>query len=100
MVAFSKRLQRVQANTIGSAITFFRAGRSIFVLVCGILILIAGLVVLFASFSSREAEAANPGWDTFVAVSATNQWLSGSFFIAAACIILSINYLPRLEGEA
>ncbi len=100
MVAIAERLQKLKANTIGTAITFFRAGRSMFVLGCGMLILLAGLVVLFASFSSREADAANAGWDTFVAVAGTNQWLSGSFFIAAACIILSINYLPRLEGEA
>ncbi len=57
-------------------------------------------MVLVASLNSREAAAATGGWDKFVAISGTNQWMSSSFLLSSACIILSVNYLPRLEGEA
>ena len=100
MSGLSKKWSKIKSKTVGVALTFFRAGRSMYVLGCGLVLLVLGIIVLITSFSSREANAASGGWDTFVAVAGTNQWISGSFLISSACIILSINYLPRLEGEA
>jgi hypothetical protein len=53
-----------------------------------------------ATMTSQEALLAAPGWERFVAGTGTNQFVSGTFLLSAGCIILSINYLPRLEGEA
>ena len=100
MSGFTRRLSKFKGKTVGAILTFFRAGRSIYVLMCGIALLSLGLVVLLASINSREATAAIGGWNVFVAITGTNQWMSASFLLASACIILSVNYLPRLEGEA
>jgi hypothetical protein len=97
---YKRALGRLRAKTIGTALTFFRAGRSVYVLILGLIILALGVLVLITSVNSREAAAANGGWDNFVAIAGSNQWVSGSFLIAASCIMLSVNYLPRLEGEA
>jgi hypothetical protein len=85
---------------VGAILTFFRAGRSIYVLVFGLGLMALGFVVLAASLQSREATASAGGWDRFIAVTGTNQFMSTSFLLSSACIVLSINYLPRLEGEA
>ncbi len=98
--SFNRALGRFKANTVGTAMNFFRAGRSVYVLICGMVILILGIVVLISTVSSRDAGAASGAWDTFVAMTGSNQWVSGSFLISSAAIMLSINYLPRLEGEA
>jgi len=98
--SFKKSLGRFRANTVGTAMNFFRAGRSVYVLACGLIILALGIVVLISTISSRDAAAASGAWDTFVAMAGSNQWVSGSFLIASSAIMLSINYLPRLEGEA
>ncbi|KAF4671969.1 hypothetical protein FOL47_001056 [Perkinsus chesapeaki] len=79
---------------------FFQAGRSIYIFLCGVSLLAIGLIVMIATFDSREAAAAPPGWERFVAATGSNQWVSCSFLIAGGCIVLSINYLPRLEGES
>lgn len=100
MSKFTRRLSKLKGTTVGAILTFFRAGRSIYVLICGLALLSLGIVVLVSSLNSREATAAAGGWGTFVAIAGTNQWLSASFLIASAGIVLSINYLPRLEGEA
>ena len=100
MSKFSRRLSKLKGTTLGAILTFFRAGRSVYVLICGLALLSLGAVVLVSSLKSREATAAQGGWETFVAIAGTNQWLSASFLIASAGIVLSINYLPRLEGEA
>ena len=97
---YKRAFGRLRARTIGTALTFFRAGRSVYVLVLGFIILALGIVVLITSVNSREAAAAPGGWDSFVAMAGSNQWVSGSFLVAASCIMLSVNYLPRLEGEA
>jgi len=97
---YKKTFGTLRAKTIGAALTFFRAGRSIYVLVVGFIILALGILVLITSVNSRDAAAASGGWDSFVAMAGSNQWVSGSFLVAAACIMLSVNYLPRLEGEA
>ena len=100
MVSVYKRLSKIRGSTVGAVLTFFRAGRSIYVLICGLALISLGGLVMYASFTSRDATAASGTWDLFVAASGTNQWMSATFLIASACIILSINYLPRLEGEA
>jgi hypothetical protein len=100
MSKFSRRFSKLKGTTVGAILTFFRAGRSVYVLICGLALLSLGAVVLVSSLKSREATAAQGGWETFVAIAGTNQWLSASFLIASAGIVLSINYLPRLEGEA
>ena len=100
MSRLTRRLAKLKSGTVGAVLTFFRAGRSIYVLLCGVIILALGIVVLLSSLNSREALASNSGWDMFVAMAGTNQWMSASFLISSACVILSINYLPRLEGEA
>ena len=79
---------------------FFQSGRSLFVLIAGTALLILGIVAMKAAMDSRDAVSADPGWPRFVAASGTNQWVSGSFLIAGACIVFSVNFLPRLEGEA
>jgi hypothetical protein len=81
-------------------VEFFQAGRSAYILILGIILIILGAVVMVASLGSQEALLAAPGWDRYVAASGTNQFVSSSFLISAGCIVLSINYLPRLEGEA
>jgi hypothetical protein len=98
--SFKKALGKFRASTVGTAMNFFRAGRSVYVLVCGLIILTLGIVVLVSTISSREASAASGAWNVFVAMAGSNQWVSGSFLVSAAAIMLSINYLPRLEGEA
>ena len=96
----NRKLTKIRGSSFGAVLTFFRAGRSMYVLICGVLLIGLGGVVMYTSFMSRDAIAANGTWDIFVAAAGTNQWMSASFLISAACIILSINYLPRLEGEA
>ena len=100
MSRLTRRFSKIKGAIVGAILTFFRAGRSIYVLICGLGLFGLGVAVLVSSLSSREATAASGGWDTFVAITGTNQWLSASFLLAASCIVLSINYLPRLEGEA
>ena len=100
MSRLTRKLSKLKGATSGAILTFFRAGRSIYVLVFGIALMALGFVVLAASLQSREAAAASGGWDTFIAITGTNQWMSASFLLSSACIILSVNYLPRLEGEA
>jgi hypothetical protein len=95
-----KRFAKIRGSTVGAVLTFFRAGRSIYVLLCGLTLISLGALVMYASFTSRDAAAAVGTWDVFVAATGTNQWMSSTFLIASAGIILSINYLPRLEGEA
>lgn len=80
-------------------VEFFRAGRSAYVFVVGILLLLLAGIVMVATFDSREAQAAPSGWSKFVAATGSNQWVSCTFLLSAGCIVLSINYLPRLEGE-
>jgi len=100
MTTASKRLAKIRGGTVGAVLTFFRAGRSMYVLICGIALIALGGVVIYSSFQSREALAATSPWDVFVAATGTNQWMSASFMVSSGCLILSINYLPRLEGEA
>lgn len=71
-----------------------------YVLLSGMLLIGFGACVLYASFGSQEALASTGGWNTFVAASGTNQWMSATFLFCSGSIVLSINYLPRLEGEA
>lgn len=99
MSGISRKLAKIRGSTVGAVLTFFRAGRSLYVLLSGVALLALGGVVIAAATQSTEALAAPGGWDTFVAIAGTNQWISGSFLVASACVILSINYLPRLEGE-
>ena len=100
MSRLSRRFSKLKGATVGAVLTFFRAGRSVYVLLFGLALMALGFVVLVASLQSREATAAVGGWDKFVAITGTNQWMSASFLLSSACIILSVNYLPRLEGEA
>ena len=65
----------------------------------GLCCLILAGVMMVATFDSREARAAPPGWPAFVAATGSNQWVSCTFLLSAGSIIMSINYLPRLEGE-
>ena len=99
MSQLSRKFAKLRGSTIGAVLTFFRAGRSLYVLLSGILLLALGAVVMAAASQSREVLSASGGWDKFVALAGTNQWISGSFLLSSACVILSINYLPRLEGE-
>mmetsp|Transcript_92221 Transcript_92221/g.144772 ORF Transcript_92221/g.144772 Transcript_92221/m.144772 type:complete len:101 (+) Transcript_92221:128-430(+) len=82
-----------------SIFAFIHSGRSGYVFLTGVALLILAGVLMVATFDSREARAAPPGWDRFVAATGSNQWVSCSFLISAGAIILSINYLPRLEAE-
>ena len=66
----------------------------------GFILLGMGGVVMAATLTSQEAMLAPPGWPQFVAAAGTNQFVSSAFLISGGCIVLSINYLPRLEGEA
>eukprot|EP00929_Paragymnodinium_shiwhaense_P002934 TRINITY_DN103277_c0_g1_i1.p1 TRINITY_DN103277_c0_g1~~TRINITY_DN103277_c0_g1_i1.p1 ORF type:complete len:102 (-),score=14.31 TRINITY_DN103277_c0_g1_i1:50-355(-) len=85
---------------VASFFSFLHSGRSGYVLLCGILLLALAGVMMVATFNSREARAAPPGWEQFVAATGSNQWVSASFLLSAGAIVLSINYLPRLEGES
>mmetsp|Transcript_12921 Transcript_12921/g.40617 ORF Transcript_12921/g.40617 Transcript_12921/m.40617 type:complete len:102 (-) Transcript_12921:71-376(-) len=78
---------------------FLHSGRSGYVLLCGLALLVLAGVMMVATFDSREARAAPAGWEQFVAATGSNQWVSCSFLLSAGAIVLSINYLPRLEGE-
>ncbi|KAF4686621.1 hypothetical protein FOZ60_004999, partial [Perkinsus olseni] len=62
------------------------AGRSIYIFLCGVSLLVIGLIVMIATFDSREAAAAPPGWERFVAATGSNQWVSCSFLIAGGSI--------------
>jgi hypothetical protein len=100
MTRFTRKLSKIRGNTFGAIVTFFRAGRSVSLLVAGVILGVLGVCVLYASFGSQEVLASSGGWNTFVAAAGTNQWMSATFLISSGFVILSINYLPRLEGEA
>ena len=94
-----QRLLQLKDSILESLLSFFRAGRSAYIFICGLFLLITAGVILISTFESREARAAPPGWETFVAAAGSNQFVSCSFLLSSGCIVLSINYLPRLEGE-
>eukprot|EP00933_Yihiella_yeosuensis_P004389 TRINITY_DN10875_c0_g1_i1.p1 TRINITY_DN10875_c0_g1~~TRINITY_DN10875_c0_g1_i1.p1 ORF type:complete len:102 (+),score=14.03 TRINITY_DN10875_c0_g1_i1:64-369(+) len=89
----------VRDTVVSSFFAFIHSGRSSYVLLCGVALLVMAGVMMMATFDSREARAAPPGWEQFVAATGSNQWVSCSFLLSAGAIVLSINYLPRLEGE-
>jgi hypothetical protein len=78
---------------------FFIAGRSVWILISGLLLLVLAFFVFIATFSASETLAAEAGWSRFVAATGTNQWVSATFLFAGGSIVLALNYLPRLEGE-
>jgi len=86
-------------KALASIYDFFQAGRSAYVFVAGILLIVFSGILMMATFDSREARAAPEGWQRFVAATGSNQWVSATFLLSSGCIVLSINYLPRLEGE-
>eukprot|EP00434_Breviolum_minutum_P019704 symbB.v1.2.017383.t1/scaffold1357.1/size159079/1 len=86
-------------SVVSSFFNFLHSGRSGYVLLCGFALLVLAGVMMVATFDSREARAAPPGWERFVAATSSNQWVSCAFLLSAASIVLSVNYLPRLEGE-
>mmetsp|Transcript_53264 Transcript_53264/g.105885 ORF Transcript_53264/g.105885 Transcript_53264/m.105885 type:complete len:104 (-) Transcript_53264:55-366(-) len=89
----------VRDAIVNGFFSFLHSGRSGYVLLCGLALLALAGVMMAATFDSREAHAAPPGWQQFVAATGSNQWVSCSFLLSAGSIVLSINYLPRLEGE-
>mmetsp|Transcript_41021 Transcript_41021/g.89640 ORF Transcript_41021/g.89640 Transcript_41021/m.89640 type:complete len:102 (-) Transcript_41021:56-361(-) len=98
----SKALQHVgliRDSFVSSFFNFLHSGRSGYVLLCGLLLLFLAGVMMVATFDSREARAAPAGWEQFIAATGSNQWVSCSFLLSAGAIVLSLNYLPRLEGE-
>mmetsp|Transcript_52211 Transcript_52211/g.154102 ORF Transcript_52211/g.154102 Transcript_52211/m.154102 type:complete len:102 (+) Transcript_52211:99-404(+) len=86
-------------SLVSGFFAFLHSGRSGYVLLCGVGLMVMAGVMMIATFDSRDARAAPPGWDQFVAATGSNQWVSCSFLLSAGAIVLSINYLPRLEGE-
>mmetsp|Transcript_73020 Transcript_73020/g.138071 ORF Transcript_73020/g.138071 Transcript_73020/m.138071 type:complete len:101 (-) Transcript_73020:151-453(-) len=99
MVKIIAHVAAVRDSLVHGLFSFIHSGRSGYVFVCGICLLVLAGVLMVATFDSREARAAPAGWDRFVAATGSNQWVSCSFLISAGAIVLSINYLPRLEGE-
>jgi len=99
LLKLSYYLTSYRDKVLTSVYEFFQSGRSAYVFICGIALIILAGVVMLATFDSREARSAPPGWERFVAASGTNQWVSASFLLSSGCIVLSVNYLPRLEGE-
>ena len=100
MVQVFRLYREIKENIVKNVFYFFQSGRSAYIFLCGVLLIILGIMVMMATFESREALAAPPGWQRFVAATGSNQWVSASFLFAGGCIVLSVNYLPRLEGEA
>eukprot|EP00971_Amphidinium_carterae_P214600 4258516-Amphidinium_carterae.1 len=84
---------------VNAFFSFLSSGRSGYVLVCGMALVALACVLMVATFDSREAQSAPPGWERFVAATGSNQWVSCSFLLSSGAIVLAINYLPRLEGE-
>lgn len=99
LIKLSYILNAYRDKILTSIYQFFQSGRSAYVFLCGIALIILSGVVMLATFDSREAHSAPAGWERFVAASGTNQWVSASFLLSSGCIVLSVNYLPRLEGE-
>lgn len=77
-----------------------RMGRAPYIAVLGVCLLLFAGVMLIATFDSREARAAPRGWPVFVASTGSNQWVSFCLFMAGGTLVLTVNYLPKLEGEA
>ncbi|CAD7959964.1 unnamed protein product [Amoebophrya sp. A120] len=77
-----------------------RMGRAPYICVLGCMLLLFAGVMLISTFDSREARAAPRGWPVFVAASSSNQWTSFCMLMSSGAIVLTINYLPKLEGEA
>lgn len=100
MVQLFRILKETRDSVFTNVFQFFQAGRSAYIFISGVGLLFVGVIVMIATFSSRDALASEPGWERFVAATGSNQWVSASILIASGCIVLSINYLPRLEGEA
>mmetsp|Transcript_94466 Transcript_94466/g.192273 ORF Transcript_94466/g.192273 Transcript_94466/m.192273 type:complete len:102 (-) Transcript_94466:89-394(-) len=94
-----QHVNALRDSVVSSFFSFLHSGRSGYVLLCGVGLMALAGVMMVATFDSREARAAPPGWELFVAATGSNQWVSCSFLLSAAAIVLSINYLPRLEGE-
>eukprot|EP00405_Crypthecodinium_cohnii_P041179 CAMPEP_0206564866 /NCGR_PEP_ID=MMETSP0325_2-20121206/23718_1 /ASSEMBLY_ACC=CAM_ASM_000347 /TAXON_ID=2866 /ORGANISM="Crypthecodinium cohnii, Strain Seligo" /LENGTH=86 /DNA_ID=CAMNT_0054067587 /DNA_START=38 /DNA_END=295 /DNA_ORIENTATION=+ len=63
--------------------SFLHSGRSGYVLICGLILIVLSGVLMMATFDSREARAAPPGWEQFVAATGSNQWVSASFMLSA-----------------
>jgi hypothetical protein len=61
-------LIRYKDQAVQNLLQFFRAGRSAYVFICGLLLIVLSGVIMLSAFYSREAKAAPPGWETFVAV--------------------------------
>ena len=100
MVQVYRLYRELKENLVKNVFHFFQSGRSAYIFLCGLMLIMLGIIVMVATFESREALAAPPGWQRFVAASGSNQWVSASFLVAGGCIVLTVNYLPRLEGEA
>eukprot|EP00928_Gymnodinium_smaydae_P009947 TRINITY_DN1372_c0_g2_i1.p3 TRINITY_DN1372_c0_g2~~TRINITY_DN1372_c0_g2_i1.p3 ORF type:complete len:100 (-),score=14.56 TRINITY_DN1372_c0_g2_i1:360-659(-) len=90
----------IRDSFLAGFFAFIHSGRSGYVLICGLSLLVLAGVMMVATFDSREARAVPPGWEQFVAATGSNQWVSASFMLSAGAIVLSLNYLPRLEGES
>jgi len=99
MVKLLQHAVKLRDSVTESLFSFIHSGRSGYVFLAGFGLLVLAGVLMVATFDSREARAAPPGWDRFVAATGSNQWVSCSFLISAGAIVLSINYLPRLEAE-
>ncbi len=100
MVQVARLYREFKQSLVKNVFNFFQSGRSAYIFLCGLALIVLGAMVMIATFDSRDALAAPPGWQRFVAATGSNQWVSASFLIAGGCIVLSVNYLPRLEGEA
>eukprot|EP00397_Hematodinium_sp_SG-2012_P064984 GEMP01093230.1.p1 GENE.GEMP01093230.1~~GEMP01093230.1.p1 ORF type:complete len:101 (+),score=21.05 GEMP01093230.1:36-338(+) len=100
MIKLSKYVTFYREQSLLSFYQFFQAGRSAYVFVAGVFLLVLAGVIILVAFDSREAKNAPAGWERIVAATGSNQWVSASFLLSAGCIVLSVNYLPRLEGEA
>eukprot|EP00443_Scrippsiella_acuminata_P060191 CAMPEP_0115506100 /NCGR_PEP_ID=MMETSP0271-20121206/70959_1 /TAXON_ID=71861 /ORGANISM="Scrippsiella trochoidea, Strain CCMP3099" /LENGTH=93 /DNA_ID=CAMNT_0002935495 /DNA_START=30 /DNA_END=308 /DNA_ORIENTATION=+ len=90
-----KAVQHAKAardSVVSGIFSFLHSGRSGYVLLSGLLLLAMAGVMVVATFDSREARAAPPGWEQFVAATGSNQWVSCSFLISAGAIVLSINF--------
>ncbi|CEL99594.1 unnamed protein product [Vitrella brassicaformis CCMP3155] len=91
---------RLKEEAGDEIVAFFRVGRSFYVFVMGVVLIILSIILMAATFESKEAKAAAPGWERFVAATGSNQWVSSSLFLSCGCVVMAINYLPRLAGEA
>jgi hypothetical protein len=62
MVQVFRLYRELKESLVKNVFHFFQAGRSAYIFLCGLFLILLGIIVMMATFDSREALAAPPGF--------------------------------------